>query len=1162
MNWFYNMTLKGKLLAGFITVAIIAGCIGGYGIYNIKQIDAADTKLYEKVTVPLSQMADISIAFQRLRVNSREIILASTPKEKENFVGRIKEIREAIVKDADLYEKTILTDEGRKVFEEFKRSNTVYNSALDKVVQLALDDKDAEATALVNGEAGKASRDEQNLLEKLMEQKVKIAKTTSEENTVLANKASMVMTILAIFGALLAVGLGLFISRIVLRQLGGDPKQVGEVANLVAVGDLSREVALTSGDTTSVMAAMKKMVDTIRALVADASLLSTAAVAGKLATRADASKHQGDFQKIVVGVNDCLDAVIGPLNVAAEYVDRISKGDIPPKITDAYNGDFNEIKLNLNNCIDNVNALVADAGLLSKAAVAGKLATRADASKHQGDFQKIVVGVNDCLDAVIGPLNVAAEYVDRISKGDIPPKITDNYNGDFNEIKLNLNNCIDNVNALVADANMLSKAAVEGKLATRADASKHQGDFQKIVVGVNDCLDAVIGPLNVAAEYVDRISKGDIPPTITDSYNGDFNEIKSNLNNVVKMMNDLLAQTDILIQGAANGELDKRADASLFVGGWNKLVAGVNDTVVNIVEPLRVTADYVDKVSKGVIPPTITTEYKGEYNVIKGNLNNMVKMMNDLLAQTDVLIQGAANGELDKRADASLFVGGWNKLVAGVNDTVVNIVEPLRVTADYVDKVSKGVIPPTITTEYKGEYNVIKGNLNNMVKMMNDLLAQTDVLIQGAANGELDKRADASLFVGGWNKLVTGVNDTVKNIVGPLMVTADYVDKVSKGDMPPIITDVYKGQYNQIKNNLNVLIESTNSITANAKQVAQGNLMVELKKRSDNDELMESLANMVDKLKEVVTEVQGAADYVASGAQEMSATAQQMSQGATEQAASAEEVSSSMEQMASNIRQNTDNAMQTEKIAIKSSSDAKEGGKAVTETVAAMKQIATKISIIEEIARQTNLLALNAAIEAARAGEHGKGFAVVASEVRKLAERSQSAAGEISQLSTTSVAIAEQAGDMLTRMLPDIQKTAELVQEISASSKEQDTGADQINKAIQQLDQVIQQNAGSAEEMASTTEELSSQAEQLKATIAFFSLDTGRQRRVIGATSVVANKQHAIGHHLLPKTTATSKASVGKPAKSTRTGKSEGGVHLDMGMKGSADHLDEEFEKF
>ncbi|NVN93522.1 MAG: methyl-accepting chemotaxis protein, partial [Desulfuromonadales bacterium] len=505
----------------------------------------------------------------------------------------------------------------------------------------------------------------------------------------------------------------------------------------------------------------------------------------------------------------------------------------------------------------------------------------------------------------------------------------------------------------------------------------------------------------------------------------------------------------------------------------------------------------------------------------------------------------------DKRANAELFVGGWKQLVSGVNDTVVNIVNPLRVTADYVDKVAKGIIPPTITDSYKGEYNVIKGNLNNMVQMMNDLLAQTDILIQGAADGELDKRANADLFVGGWNQLVKGVNATVKNIVDPLMVTATYVDRISKGDMPPIITDVYKGQYNLIKNNLNNLVQATNGITENAKKVSQGNLMVELKKRCDNDDLMESLAVMVDKLKEVVTEVQSAADNVASGGQEMSATAQQMSQGATEQAASAEEVSSSMEQMASSIRQNTDNAMQTEKIAIKSAADAKEGGIAVNETVAAMKQIATKISIIEEIARQTNLLALNAAIEAARAGEHGKGFAVVASEVRKLAERSQSAAGEISQLSTSSVAIAEQAGNMLNMMLPDIQRTAELVQEISAASREQDTGASQINKAIQQLDQVIQQNASASEEMASTTEELSSQAEQLKSTIAFFTLDAGNQRSV----------QRQIGS----KQSGTARLAYTPPKQhKTETHQKDAmdeGVHLHLGRAGS-DRLDDEFEKF
>lgn len=231
-----------------------------------------------------------------------------------------------------------------------------------------------------------------------------------------------------------------------------------------------------------------------------------------------------------------------------------------------------------------------------------------------------------------------------------------------------------------------------------------------------------------------------------------------------------------------------------------------------------------------------------------------------------------------------------------------------------------------------------------------------------------------------------------------------------------------------------------------------------------------------------------AADNVASGSQQMSSSSEEMSQGATEQAASAEEASSSMEEMSSNIRQNADNAQQTERIAQKAAEDAKEGGFAVEKTVTAMRDIAEKISIIEEISRQTDLLALNAAIEAARAGEHGKGFAVVASEVRKLAERSQTAAGEISTLSGSSVEVAEKAGKMLSKLVPDIQKTSELVQEINAASNEQNTGADQINRAIQQLDLVIQQNASTAEEMASTAEELAAQAEQLQGSVAFFKI--------------------------------------------------------------------------
>jgi len=368
-----------------------------------------------------------------------------------------------------------------------------------------------------------------------------------------------------------------------------------------------------------------------------------------------------------------------------------------------------------------------------------------------------------------------------------------------------------------------------------------------------------------------------------------------------------------------------------------------------------------------------------------------------------------------------------------------------------------------------------------------------------------------------------------KSVNQPLNQTVKMIQELEMGRIGSRLSMNRNDEIGQMATVMDNFAESLQHEIVNSMQkLAQGDLTFKVSPRDDQDVIRGALNKVRDDLHALIGNIKVATEQVASGSQAISGSASEMSRGAATQAASAEEASSSIEQMNANIRQNAENSLQTEKIAIQAARDAQEGGQAVKMTVAAMKQIADKIVIIEEIARQTNLLALNAAIEAARAGEQGKGFAVVAAEVRKLAERSQNAAGEINELSTSSVEVAEKAGKLLEVIVPNIQKTAELVQEISAASKEQDVGADQINLSIQQLDSVIQQNASASEEMAATAEELSSQSDQLAEMIAFFVMDSEKHRQIgTYATSPQmsersTDEQPQLAHSERPKSFAAS----------------------------------------
>ena len=703
-----NMKIGSRLAIGFCTTLILLIIVTAISMNRIKQINGDIRSLvqqdFPKTVIANSMINAVSVNGRILR-NAYIFKDAEVQKELDRLPEQSRILSEGLAK----LDQMITTDAGKAALQKVKDVRAAYVQDMGQYINLIKTNQHEEAASLLSGALRTSQSNYIASVELLVQGQTALIQERGKGAAKLASDSEQLLLILAVAAIALSAGLGWLITRSITEPT----RQLMEHANHMASGGFSNQLVLNQKDEIGSLAqSLGAMQAAVQAMISDADMLSKAAVEGKLATRADASKHQGDFRKIVQGVNDTLDAVIGPLNVAADYVAKISVGNIPPMITDSYNGDFNILKNNFYVCIAAVNALVADANLLSKAAVEGKLATRADASKHQGDFRKVVAGVNDTLDAVIGPLNVAAEYVAKISIGDIPAKITDSYNGDFNIIKNNLNTCISAVNALVADAVLLSQAAVDGKLATRADASKHQGDFRKVVAGVNDTLDAVIGPLNVAAEYVAKISIGDMPPVITAAYNGDFNTIKNNLNvcieatnqqaaaakgismgdltavvkirsendvmakaliDVVKAVNELVADANRLSKAAVDGNLELRADATHHQGDFRRVVEGLNDVMIAVNTPVSELRDVLGAIEGGDLTLHMTRQYAGTWDDLKSALNNMLAKLAEVVTDVNGGAQALAGASEEVSATAQSLSQAASEQAAGVEETSASI---------------------------------------------------------------------------------------------------------------------------------------------------------------------------------------------------------------------------------------------------------------------------------------------------------------------------------------------------------------------------------------------------------------------------------------------------------------------------------------------------------
>ncbi len=888
----------------------------------------------------------------------------------------------------------------------------------------------------------------------------------------------------------------------------------------------------------------------------------------------------------------------------------------------------------------------------------------------------LILTISICLRMIaITPIKKVAKLANAVAGGDFSQTIEVQQQDEIGELADAFRTMKDTIGRALADINELIYHIQHGQLSTRCDAEAFTGSWRTLIAGVNNLIDAFVTPISTTADLLDRISRGDVPERITAEYQGDFNRIKDHLNllieatdettqiaeeiaggnleieaqerckqdrlmqalnRMIRRLNEIVQETDGLIQAAQEGNLALRGTIDEFEGGWRDLVRGMNNLIDVFVAPITVTAATLDRISKGDIPEPITQEYQGDFQTIQVSLNSLINTMHDMtqvaeavadgnmdiqisprseqdrlmkalnnmiarltciLQEVEHLTQAVQNGNLETRGDTSRFAGGWQELVGGMNNVIEAFVAPINVTAEYVDRLSKGDIPEKLTEDYKGDFNEIKNNLNmlidatdlttriaeqiagghlnvnvterceqdrlmkalnSMIERLNAISREMNELIQAVQEGQLDVRGHADAFSGGWSELVKGLNNLLEAFTIPITTASNTIDRIARGDIPEPIVEEYKGDFNQIKQNLNLLIHASNEMTEVARKMAEGELDIEVKERSAEDVLMQSLNTMIHRVQNTVSNVQSIARNVTNHSLDLSKSAESMSQGASQQAAATEEVSSSMQQMASNIRQNADNAKQTEKIALQSAEYAEEGGKVVAETVAAMQQIAEKILVIEEIAMQTRLLSLNATIEAARAQEHGKAFSVVAAEVRKLSNVTKKAAEEISKLATSSLGVSQKAGEMLNTLVPSSHRTAELVQEITAASNEQSTGAEHVNQAIQQLDQVTQQNAATSEQLATAAEELTAQAQRLQQTISFFNT------RDAPAEWNDDRIQEPEQENALPRQRSQeTPPDEPMPHKKTRGRRREDGLALDLGkISIEIDEHDKDFERY
>jgi methyl-accepting chemotaxis protein len=700
----------------------------------------------------------------------------------------------------------------------------------------------------------------------------------------------------------------------------------------------------------------------VSAVIAEVGQATQAAIDGRLTARGDAAKFRGDFRRMIEGLNQVLDSVVAPLNVAAEYVDRIGKGEIPAKLTVRYAGDFAEISTNLNTCLDGLAGLQEANAVLQRMSV-NDYTTRVS-ERYCGIFAEVGAAVNAVQERLLRlqliarkiatgdlselaslkalgngagrrsnedelvpayiqmmeSLRLKTEAAGRIAAGDLGGEVP--VASELDGLGSAMVTMKQNIAAVLGDTEKLAKAAIEGRLSTRADASRHQGEYRRVVEGFNQTLDAVIGPLNLAAEYVARISTGELPPKLTERARGDFDEIRSNLNTCIDALDRMRLDVRALAVASFEGKLTTRADVTPHEGIYQKIVQGFNDTLDNVVGPLTLAAAYMERISKGDIPPLSSKVVHGEFAELQGSLNRCVEAINALIADSTALTEAAAAGRLNVRADLAKHGGGFKSIIDGVNKTLDLITRPIVEITQQAETLSSSseelsAISHQMASsaeETATQVNVVSAASEEITRSLTTVASSSEEM--HASIREIAKSAgEAASMARGAHAKAEATNQTVHE----LGESSAEIGKVIK-----VITTIAQ-QTNLLA--LNATIEAARAgeagkgfavVAQEVKELARQTARAteEIGARIDAIQTnTRSVVSAIDDIRGVVAQIDEASSTIASAVEEQTATTNEISRNIAEAARGGGEISRNMGSVALAADQVAKGANETQKAA-------------------------------------------------------------------------------------------------------------------------------------------------------------------------------------------------------------------------------------------------------